>query len=82
MKATAKDLRVHSGDIFEAIRRGEEISLTYRGKIAAKIVPVKPKARARKMEPKHSQLFGIWKDHKQSEDIYAYIDKLRGPRYK
>jgi len=40
MKATAKDLRFHSKELLDTVRRGEEVLITYRGKPCAKLVPV------------------------------------------
>ncbi len=40
MKATAKDLRFHSKEILETVMRGEEVTITYRGKPSAKIIPM------------------------------------------
>jgi len=39
MKATAKDLRFHSKELIDSVRRGEEIVITFRGKPCAKLVP-------------------------------------------
>ena len=37
MKATAKQLRFHCGEILDAVSRGEEVIITYRGKPRAKL---------------------------------------------
>jgi prevent-host-death family protein len=39
MKATAKDLRFHSKELIETVKRGEEVVITFRGKPCAKLVP-------------------------------------------
>ncbi|MCD4718795.1 MAG: type II toxin-antitoxin system prevent-host-death family antitoxin [Desulfobacula sp.] len=39
MKATAKDLRFHSKELLNTVKRGEEIIITYRGKPCAKLIP-------------------------------------------
>ncbi len=39
MKATAKDLRLHLKELIEAVNRGEEVVITFRGKPCAKLVP-------------------------------------------
>lgn len=81
MKATAKDLRIHTKEIVEAIRRGEEIILTYRGKTTGKIIPVREEAPVAGKKAK-DRLFGIWKDNDNVADVNDYIDKLRGGRFK
>ena len=41
MKTTAKDLRLHTKRILEAVNRGQEVTITHRGKARAKIVPMR-----------------------------------------
>ena len=38
MRASAKELRTKSTKILEAVSRGEEVVITYRGKARAKII--------------------------------------------
>jgi len=38
MRASAKELRTKSNRILEAVSRGEEVVITYRGKARAKII--------------------------------------------
>ena len=78
MKATAKDLRFHSKEILEAVMRGEEITITYRGKPSAKIIPI---SKRKSIISKQHNLFGIWSDHTDSEDVNKYVRKLREGRY-
>ncbi len=79
MKATAKDLRYKTKEIMAAIDRGEEVLITYRGKEKARIVPVSK--RTANMDQEEKGLFGIWKDNDTVDDVYAYIDDLRGSRF-
>jgi prevent-host-death family protein len=76
MKATAKDLRFHTKEILDAVERGEEVIISYRGKEKAKIVPLPEERKVEKENP----LFGIWSDNKEVEDVEEYLDKLRNPR--
>ncbi len=78
MKATAKDLRFRSKHLLEAVDRGEEVLITYRGKPRAWLVPAVSERRT----PSHDTgLFGMWKDHEQVSDVDQYIDELRRPRF-
>ena len=43
MKATAKELRFNSKELLNAVNRGEEVVITFRGKPCAKLVPYKEK---------------------------------------
>lgn len=78
MKATAKDLRFHSRELLEAVNRGEEVVITFRGKPCAKLVPYREK---KGEETTGHDLFGIWKDNDQVEDVAAYVRTLRQGRY-
>ena len=78
MKATAKDLRFHSKEILEAVMRGEEVVITYRGKPSAKIVPVKK--RKSEIDVQH-KLFGIWSNYKELKDVEKYVRRIREGRF-
>lgn len=78
MEASAKDLRFRSKEILDSIERGEEVIITYHGKPKAKIVPYKGKGKERKK----TDIFGIWKDNSKTKDVNAFIDDIRGERFK
>ena len=78
MKATAKDLRFHSKEILESVMRGEEVTITYRGKPSAKIIPVNKQKSVSSIQ---HNLFGIWADHADSENVNKYVRKLREGRF-
>ncbi len=81
MIATAKDLRIKTKAILQAIARGEEVMVTHRGKACAKIVPSPGRKTAKGAARKRiSPLFGIWKDSTAVRDVNAYIDSLRRGR--
>ena len=76
MKATAKDLRFHSKELIDSVTRGEEVVITFRGKPCAKLVPY----RELKNKKEENELFGMWKDNDMTEDVNAYVRKLRKGR--
>jgi prevent-host-death family protein len=76
MKATAKDLRFRSRELLDTVNRGEEVVITYRGKPCAKLIPYEEK---RKTD--NHELFGIWKDHDEMQDVERYVRALRRRRY-
>ncbi|MBW2660056.1 MAG: type II toxin-antitoxin system prevent-host-death family antitoxin [Deltaproteobacteria bacterium] len=77
MQATAKDLRFYSKELLNAVTRGEEVIITYRGKPCAKLVPIED---GKKRSAQPNELFGIWKDNTQSEDVEKYIRTIRKGR--
>ncbi len=77
MKATAKDLRFHSKELLDSVKRGEEVVITFRGKPCAKLIPYKEK----KDEAIKNELFGIWKDNDLIQDVEEYVRDLRKGRF-
>jgi len=77
MKATAKDLRFQSRELLNTVSRGEEVVITYRGKPCAKLVPYHKEGK--KIEK--DELFGIWKEHEDIQDVEKYVRNLRKGRF-
>ncbi|MCP4429229.1 MAG: type II toxin-antitoxin system prevent-host-death family antitoxin [Chloroflexi bacterium] len=75
MQATAKDLRFNVKMLLDTVARGEEVVITYWGKPHAKLVPFEDTLDS------EDELFGIWADHPQSEDVNAYIRTIRKGRF-
>jgi len=78
MEVSTKELRIQPGKIIDQVVNGEEITVTFRGKALAKIVPFK--GRAQSVENEDISIFGLWKDHKQSENVDDYIRDIRKGR--
>lgn len=77
MKATAKDLRFQSRELLNTVSRGEEVVITYRGKPCAKLVPYHKQRK--KIEK--DELFGIWKEHEDIQNVEEYVRSLRKGRF-
>ncbi len=77
MKATAKDLRFHSKELIDAVNRGEEVVITFRGKPCAKLVPYQEM----KKQTGKNELFGIWKDNDRVQNVDEYVRNLRKGRF-
>ncbi len=78
MESTAKDLRFNTKELLETVRRGEEVVITYRGKPCAKLVPLNKNKNSMEHE---NELFGVWKNNKEVEDVSEYVDNLRKGRF-
>ena len=74
MIVTAKDLRFNISMLFDALSKGEDITITYRGKAKAKLVSVNDTSK----EPKEDIAFGMWQD--RDEDVDAMVRQLRKGR--
>ena len=77
MKATAKDLRFNSKGLLDAVNRGEEVVITFRGKPCAKLIPYSEKNE----DIIKNELFGIWKDNDIVQDVDEYVRGLRKGRF-
>lgn len=82
MNATIVDLRYHMKDVLRAIDRGETVTILYRGKEKAKLMPVVPsKADPDRQERTEDQpFFGMWRDRDEMADPVAFVRNLRKPR--
>lgn len=78
MQASAKDLRFYSKNLLDAVSRGEEVIITYRGKPCAKLTPLK---QTNEPQSQTDPLFGIWKDYDDTKDVEKYIRNLRKGRF-
>jgi prevent-host-death family protein len=75
---TAKQLRYETSRILQRVRTGERLTVTLRGKPVAVLTPLQDEAEDR-FEP---IAFGLWKERKDLEDVQAWLDKIRQPRYR
>ncbi len=74
MIATAKDLRFNIAMLFDMLSKGEDITITYRGKPKAKLVAVEDEIN----EKESDLMFGMWKD--KEEDVDTYVRNMRSGR--
>lgn len=75
---TAKQLRYQTSSILKRVMAGERLTVTLRGKPAAVLAPLQGELEDR-FEP---IAFGLWKARKDMEDVQAWLDEIRQPRYK
>jgi len=78
MFATAKDLRFNISMLFDLLTKGEDITITYRGKPRAKLISFN------KDEPsaKSSEMFGMLKDtiKDDTKDVDTTVREMRKGR--
>ena len=76
MNASIVDLRYRMKDVLRAIDRGEAVTVLYRGKPKAELVPI----RGGQAKLKDQPMFGMWKDRKDMADPSAYVRIIRKNR--
>ncbi|GHV73260.1 hypothetical protein AGMMS49940_05620 [Spirochaetia bacterium] len=83
MEITTKQLRIQPGRIIAQVNKGQEITITYRGRACAKIIPLKntiENKRDNNSEETDNELFGMWKDREDMEDVEQYVRNMRKGR--
>ena len=78
MEVSTKELRIQPGKIIDQVVNGQEVTVTFRGKALAKIVPLKK--RVHSIDNDETSIFGLWKDHDQIENVENYVRDLRKGR--
>jgi len=73
MVVTAKDLRFNISMLFNVLNKGEDVTITYRGKPKAKLVSIDDVK-----EQKDTSLFGMWND--KNIEVDSFIRDLRSGR--
>ena len=73
MLATAKDLRFNISMLFNVLSKGEDITITYRGKPKAKLISIDEN-----QSKKESTIFGMWSDKDMRVD--SFVRDLRQGR--
>ena len=84
MEITTKQLRIEPGKIIAQAANGQEITVTYRGKPCAKIVPIVNRkdfvSEEQADEYGASELFGIWKNRKDTANVEQFVRTMRKGR--
>ncbi len=78
MNATVLDFRTNMKEIFAAIDRHESVSVTYRGKKRAVLVPCEAPAPVKSVT--EHPAFGMWADREDMSDVIGHVKKMRAGR--
>jgi len=74
MTVTAKDLRFNVSFLFDVLSKGEDVTITHRGKAKAKLISYDDSAKS----PKDNAIFGMWSD--RDEDVDTMVRNMRKRR--
>ncbi|MDZ7671197.1 MAG: prevent-host-death family protein [Gammaproteobacteria bacterium] len=77
MKATTKDLRLHTNEVLAATDRGETVVITYRGRCRAVLTRWQSPADEPAGEARNPA-FGLWSD--RNGDVAGEVRRIRQPR--
>ena len=78
MKASILDLRNHMREILHALDLNQIVTLTYRGKEKAKIIPTQLGNTETSL--KEHPAFGMWKDRTDNQDVESVVRAMRKGR--
>ena len=73
----SKELRIQPGKIIDQVVNGQEVTITFRGKALAKIVPIQKKDSAANQE---NEVFGMWGNRKEEKTVEETVRELRKGR--
>ena len=76
MEVTTRELGSRPKKIATQASAGQEITITYRGKPMAKIVPLQPPT----SEGEVRSMFGMWQDTESGESVEKQVRKMREAR--
>ncbi|MCG6860999.1 MAG: type II toxin-antitoxin system prevent-host-death family antitoxin [Chromatiaceae bacterium] len=80
MEVSAKELRQKTRLLLDAVERGEEVTITYRGRARARVVRM-DKGQNRAESASENELFGLWADREDLADPQAWVRTLRQSRH-
>lgn len=78
--SSAKDLRQKTRLLLDAVDRGEEVTITYRGRARARVVCMDTEPNQAESATANA-LFGLWSDRDDLADQQAWVRALRHSRY-
>jgi prevent-host-death family protein len=77
MSVGARELRQRASEIIQAVREGETVTLTYRGKPVAHISPIESHRKTAATAP---DAFGMWRDRRDLEEVGQWVRESRRKR--
>ena len=80
MEVAFEDFKDQSTMILSQIGQGHDITLLYNGKSYAKIVPIATGADDSAAANAENELFGLWKDRSEMDDVDSSVRKMRQGR--
>jgi prevent-host-death family protein len=76
MEITTKELRIYPGRILDQVLNGDEVTVTYRGKRLARIVPFEQES----ADESGDEIFGMWADRDNTSSVEETVRQLRQGR--
>jgi prevent-host-death family protein len=81
MELSTKELRSHTKLALDAVRRGKTVTITYRGRPNARVVRLEDTEDDKQPQNADCELFGLWADREDLDDVAAHVRTLRQSRF-
>ena len=81
MELSTKELRSHAKLALDAVQRGETVTITYRGRPRARVVRIEDTGDDKQPQTADCELFGLWADREDLDDVAAHVRRLRRGRF-
>jgi antitoxin (DNA-binding transcriptional repressor) of toxin-antitoxin stability system len=82
MKASVVELRYKMKEVLAALDRNETVTITYRGRDRAKLVPIRKGVGGKqRVSAAEHPACGMWKDREDMKDVHAWLRRTRRRRY-
>ena len=78
MVVTAKQLRLKTSQVLKKVQQIGSVTVTLRGKPVAKFTALNQRREERLSD---DPAVGMWANRKDMEDVHAWLEKIRAPRY-
>ncbi len=80
MELSTKELRSHTKLALDAVQRGETVTITYRGRPSARVVRIEDSEDGKQPQSTDNELFGLWADREDLDDVAEHVRTLRRSR--
>ena len=80
MEITVEDLKIQPDEIISHVGQGYDITIIYKGKAYAKIIPFDDESVEAELDDSEDGLFGLWKDRIEVNDVDLYVRRMRQGR--
>ncbi len=80
MEASFVDLRKKSREILRALDQNERVTVLYRGKPKAVLVPIRTRSARTSARAGEHAAFGMWSDRDDLADVASYVRRIRQGR--
>jgi len=84
MEIAVEELKIQPDEIISHIGQGYNVTLMYQGKAYAKIIPFNyendDENTETELDDSENELFGLWRDRSEMDDVTLYVRTMRRGR--